>query len=788
MEGMAEGHLSRAQDNGADPPRRRFSGLAPLTLGRSFLLWLLGVLVLTIVTVSALVLWHEHRVLSSELESQGDLLAHLIALAAADGGSPEYLAILSLTDLAAGEVRSVNGEVLWRYGPTLGEIQAMGDQPVVVERRVEVAAGPWGRSHAVQVTVLLSRARMQRNLASAAIRLVAALGLALAVAMTVGLWMVGRVVRPLNELAELSRSFDPELPVAIQSDGGGMAELAELSSAFGQMTRRLADQQRSLAASERRFRELFSSSPTPLLELDSELVLRGANPAAAPFLSSGDQAGIGRALRDYVIGTSDEEKILAGAARAADGEAVEARWRLPDGELAEVELHLRSSAESDGGYIAAIHDLTDRVRRFGERWQRTFDAMIDGVALVDADGSVVEANRALASNLPVVARALTERAGDEGCWRLRSGDRILECTLTRPSGHRHAILVVRDVTEPLNAEARLREAQKMQAVATLASGVAHDFNNLLAAVQLHLRLLEGEPERANDAVAAIRDLAEQGSEVVGELLLFARSDDDLPPRTFDLGELVRDQLAVLNHLLPEAVALEVGGNAGVVPVVGNPVAVRRLILNLVVNARDAVAETGGVITISVGRRGGRAVLEVSDTGPGIPAEHRERLFEPFFTLRRKGRGSGLGLAVVYAIVSAHGGSIEIAPDTGEGARFIVRLPPGDVAELEPLDEPSDEDADRQRPRVMVVEAAGREAVSLIEALALAGFEVRHAPDPVLADRLRTSWAPQAVVVRDDDEDALGWSADLAAPAVVIRDPRAAHPLAGVVAELRQRIR
>jgi signal transduction histidine kinase len=596
--------------------------------------------------------------------------------------------------------------------------------------------------------------------------------------------MVGRVVQPLNELAELSRSFDPELPVEIRGSSGGTAELVELETAFRQMTRRLADQQRSLVANERRYRELFSSSPTPLLELDSELVIRGANPAAGPFLSSDDETGIGRSLEDLVVGASSEAKIPVDEASSADGAALEARWRLPDGELAEVELHLSSSVEGDGGYIAAIHDLTDRVRRLGERWQRTFDAMIDGVALVDADGSVVEANRALASNLPVVARELAERAGGEGCWRVRNGERILECTLTRPRGHRHAILVVRDVTEALNAEARLREAQKMQAVATLASGVAHDFNNLLAAVQLHLRLIDGEPEEAREAVAAIRDLAVQGSEVVGELLLFARSDDDLPPRTFDLGELVSDQLVVLNHLLPEGVTLGLESRAEVVPVVGNPVAIRRLILNLVVNARDAVAEAGGAITISVGRRAGRAVLEVSDTGPGIPAEYRDRLFEPFFTLRRKGRGSGLGLAVVYAIVSAHDGEIEIAPDTGDGARFIVHLPPGDIAELEPLDEASGGDADGSRPRVVVVEADGRQAVRLVEALALAGFEVRHAPEPLVARRLTASWAPQAVVVRSDDDGAIEWSDSLEIAAVVIRDPESEHPPAEVVAELR----
>jgi PAS domain S-box-containing protein len=750
---------------GGSPSRSR-----PLSLGRTFLLWLLGVLVLTIITVSALVLWHEQRVLSSELEVQGDLLARLLALSAGDGGSPEYLAILSMTDLVAGEVRSTDGETLWRYGPPFAEVKALGGSFLEIKRRVEVTSGPWGRNRAVEVTLLISRARMQSYLAGAAVRLVIALGFALAVAMTVGMWMVGRVVQPLSELAELSRSFDPGMPVEITDAAGGTAELAELVVAFREMTRRLSQQQQSLAASERRYRELFSSSPTPLLELDSKLRILGANPASSAFLGMDPGEAAGRRVEDFVIGRDgDPLTALTGSISAGGEGLVEARWRLPDGDLAEVELHLRTSGEADG-FMAAIHDLTDRVRRLGQRWQRTFDAMIDGVALVDSEREIVVANRALAPHLPTLAGELRRREFEEAGWRTTSLDRLLECNLSRPGGLRHAILVVRDVTEAVSAEARLREAEKMQAVATLASGVAHDFNNLLAAVLLHVRLIDEEPEKAHDATAAIRDLAEQGSEVVGELLIFARSDDSLPPNTFDLAALVRDQQPVLNHLLPDGVDLEIANDGLVVPVVGNPVALRRLILNLVVNARDALADDPGKITIAVTRRGGRAILEVADTGPGIADEYRDRLFEPFFTSRRKGRGAGLGLAVVYAIASAHGGDVELVSGSGEGARFVVRLPPGDIGAIESLGDVGqvrDDDAGR---RVVLVEPDGKLAVRLLEAMAREGFDVRHAPDAAVAEKVVAAWTPTAVVVRSDDRIATEWASGLVPAVVVIEDP------------------
>ena len=409
--------------------------------------------------------------------------------------------------------------------------------------------------------------------------------------------------------------------------------------------------------------------------------------------------------------------------------------------------------------------------------------MIDGVALVDGDAGIEVANRALAPHLPVLTGQLRERGTGEGSWRVWSLDRLLECNLSRPVGLRHAILVARDVTEAVSAQARMREIEKMQAVATLASGVAHDFNNLLAAVQLHLRLIEVQPERAAEAVAAIRELSEQGSEVVGELLLFARSDDSVAPVTFDLAALVSDQRAVLNHLLPDGVDLEIETDGAVIPVKGNPVAVRRLILNLVVNARDAVAPDGGTISVSVAKRGGRAVLEVADTGPGVAEEYHDRLFEPFFTLRRKGRGAGLGLAVVYAIASAHGGDVELVSAPGEGARFIVRLPPGDIGEIDGLGDGEDrEPAAAPSRRVIVVEADGKAVVAMLEELALAGYDVRHAPDAATADHLLSAWPPDVVVVRAGDGTALAWSESVDAPVLVVDDGSSVSP-AAVVAEL-----
>ena len=762
----------------------------PMTIGRSFLLWLLGVLLVILVLVSALVLWHERDVLEDELENQGRLLARTLAVAAAEGGSPEYLAVVSMGDLRSGEVRDASGSLLWRYGLAPDEAAELEPSLLRVEEDVRLTPGHDTDGGVFNVVLLLSRSRIDSHLASSAVRLVTALGLALALALIVGMDLVGRVVRPLRALADAVRSFQAEEPVEPPSTPAHSVEVRDLAQAYHDMAVRLADQRQSLAASEQRFRDLFMSSPTPLLELDEELAIRGANPAAASFLGCEPAHAVGRPVTSFLV-SLDEHGFTGAleAARSGVEAVVEARWQLAGGERAEVELHLRPIGDRhSGGWLMAVHDLTDRVRRLGERWRRTFDAMEDGVALVEPSGAVVLANHALAEHLdrlrPVVVEQ--QRLGEVGTFRVESNGRLLRCSLTTPKNLGHSILVARDITDEARAESRLREAEKMQAVGTLASGVAHDFNNLLAAILLHIRWLQQEPEAAGEASAAIADLANEGIEVVRELLLFARREST-PPRTFDLGELVAGQRAVLSHLMPANVTLSIAVVDRQVPVVGSPVALRRLLLNLVLNARDAVAGKGGRVGVQVEVEDGSALLEVADDGPGVPPEHRDRLYEPFFSLKRHGRGAGLGLAVVYAIVSEHDGDIELDSDGRAGSRFRVRLPLGRSGDVEPLDAVDDSESDRTGRRVLLVDSDGREAARLVEAMAAAGLDVRHAPDLATADRLSVQWSPEAVVAleRLPDGAAAAWLDRLGVPAVVLVPSRTEHhavPATAVVVE------
>ncbi len=745
-----------------------------MTISRSFLLWLLGVLIATLVLVSALVLWHEHRALEVELENHSRLMAQTLALAVSGGGSPEYLAVISTGDLRAGEVRSRDGQVLWRYGPPLDEALALDLSLLRVDESVVVGRGPWGGGDTVDVVLLVSRNRIDRLFASAAVRLVTALGMVLALALVVGLGLVGRIVKPLGDLADSVRAYDADNPPRIGVTKTRITEVRELAGAFEDMTRRLAHQRRSLAASERRFRELFEASPSPLLELDDSMTVRGANSAAAGFLGGRPSAAVGTPIARYVEGMSPEELSSAlASAYLADEVVVETRWRLDGDDAAEVELHVRPTGDDDSsGLLMAIHDVTDRVRRLGERWQRTFDAMVDGVALVEPSGEIEQANTALQRHLPAVREGLTERSrvGGSAEWRVKSEDRLLQCTLTSSEGLGHSILVARDITDAVRADSRLREAEKMQAVGTLASGVAHDFNNLLAAILLHVRWLLREPEASAEAGAAIRDLADEGIEVVRELLLFARREST-PPRTLDLTSLVAAHEGLLRHLMPPNVELRLRLPDHVVPLVGNPVALRRMLLNLVVNGRDAAPLEGGWVEVVLTTKDHEAILEVRDNGPGVPVEYRDRLFEPFFSSRWRDRGAGLGLAVVYAIVNEHRGIIELEPTTGTGACFAVRIPLGRETDVEPI--PTETDAATPPGvRVVLVDSDGREASRIIEALAEAGLQVRHAPSLAAAAAVMDQWVPEAVVLESGppDGDAVDAVGRWHIPAVVMGWP------------------
>jgi PAS domain S-box-containing protein len=246
-----------------------------------------------------------------------------------------------------------------------------------------------------------------------------------------------------------------------------------------------------------------------------------------------------------------------------------------------------------------------------------------------------------------------------------------------------------DVTGERHLEEQLRQAQKMEAVGRLAGGVAHDFNNLLTAIGgyselLLMRLAEDDPARHE--VEEIRRAGERAAALTRQLLAFSRRQV-IQPRVLDLNDVVRDTERMLRRLIGEDVRLATRLADHLLAVKADPGQLEQVVMNLAVNARDAMPE-GGRLTISSGRHavsaydsrhprakpGSWVFLQVVDTGVGMQPDVVRRIFEPFFTTKEVGKGTGLGLSTVYGIVEQGGGWIEVDSEPAKGSAFTVWLP------------------------------------------------------------------------------------------------------------------
>ncbi len=271
----------------------------------------------------------------------------------------------------------------------------------------------------------------------------------------------------------------------------------------------------------------------------------------------------------------------------------------------------------------------------------------------------------------------------------RDPAKIAHLYLSKSDGRWVAYLV--DVSEQKQIELQLSQSQKMQAIGQLAGGVAHDFNNLLTAIFMQLDVLAarhpvGDP--SYEGLNEIKSTSARAADLVRKLLAFSRKQT-VQRETLDLGELISESEVLLRRVLYEDVKLETEYGRNLPHVRADRSQIETAVMNLAVNARDAVrAHGGGVVTIRLARvtqeeaaglgypaaQGDQALIEVSDDGPGIPPDVMDKIFDPFFTTKPVGEGTGLGLATVYGIVKQSDGWISVDSKPGEGAAFRIFLP------------------------------------------------------------------------------------------------------------------
>ena len=310
---------------------------------------------------------------------------------------------------------------------------------------------------------------------------------------------------------------------------------------------------------------------------------------------------------------------------------------------------------------------------------------------------------------------------------------------------------MRDITERKQSEqeremlqTQLIQAQKMEAIGQLAGGVAHDFNNILTAILMQLNLLENESNVPDDVRRSLKEMegmAQRATNLTRQLLLFSRRQV-LQRQVLDLNSLLGNLLKMLRRLIGENIHLEFNGSGEALWLEADPGMLEQVVMNLVVNARDAMPRGGRVMLRTYvvtldgstkarhpeAREGVFVCLSVADTGSGIDSATAKRIFEPFFTTKEAGKGTGLGLATVYGIAKQHGGWVEMETQLGKGSAFTIFLPAcaGGVLAAEPV--PGGTLPRGRGERVLLVEdeAAVRQAVSdMLERL---GYQVSAASD------------------------------------------------------------
>src|SRR5262245_3721249 len=350
-------------------------------------------------------------------------------------------------------------------------------------------------------------------------------------------------------------------------------------------------------------------------------------------------------------------------------------------------------------------------------FRSTFDDAPLGIAQVSIDGRWIRVNRHLESILGSTSNELAGQSlldvfhpndstfslataatapGDREERVRRKDGRFVWVRLTispvrDSSGDpQHLVVILEDVSERRRLEERLRESEKLEAIGRLAGGVAHDFNNLLTAIigyaQLLAESIDPDDPKAEDVEEIIK-AAERSAALTGQLLAFSRKQV-LVPAILDVNTLVRETAVLLRRVIGEHIDLITTLAPDLEPVSADRTPLQQIVINLVVNARDAMPsggplpiETADVVSgqateshTAVSEPGRYVMLTVNDTGVGMDAETKLRVFEPFFTTKEQGRGTGLGLATVYGIVKQSGGFIDVQSEPDQGAIFRLYLP------------------------------------------------------------------------------------------------------------------
>ncbi|MFP4580790.1 MAG: response regulator [Candidatus Sumerlaeia bacterium] len=537
-----------------------------------------------------------------------------------------------------------------------------------------------------------------------------------------------------------------------------------------ELERKSARAEAALKQSETRYRRLIEESQDGILICDKQGHIESANPSICNMLGKKAEELEGSSIHDihHSKAQAEAERQFAMALQN-QGSQFESVLVRNNGETFAVEISYSPIEVEDGLVMGIIRDISARKETEFHlaRLAKAVEQAAEDIILTDSEGQIQYVNPAfeqitgyplaevIGKNPRLLQSGIHPPAFYESMWdKLTQGDVWTGVVVNRTKdgslveeeaniapiyGNDHQVMgyvsVKRDVSQQRKLETQLRQAQKLEAIGTLAGGIAHDFNNILQAILGYADLVINAAEEDSTIAQCgshIRQAGMRAAELVGQILTFSRQKEhERHPLMVQI--ILKEAIKFLRGTLPSTIEIRQDIQKETPCANVDATQIHQVIMNLCTNAFQAMRETGGVLSVSLRttdidadeakmhmnvQPGEYLVLSVEDNGPGMSPEVQERIFEPFFTTREAGEGTGMGLATVHGIVQGHEGFINVSSTLGKGSRFEVYLPATKEAAAAPRETLPEAQLPRGKEHILFVD----DEVTIVE---LAGTHLRR---------------------------------------------------------------